>query len=221
MSGYETSSKNITPFILVLLVLFAWGYPIKGKADAMTPMDDNELQSISGGDAIQLTLRLRNNVGKDNTPDMACGGTPDPCRLGLEFVAREGNWLVLKDFYGSLAIEDARLEGAFLSNTGSSYRDLSRFEDADGNCLLSPCNPDGLPAIQLDYPFAKGPGEYQDMRTFLNIGRLAIEVDDGSTPGFMLDNNPGSALAFRMSDSASTNGDMQMRFDGRAFLYGF
>lgn len=221
MPDYETSSRYTAPFILALLVLFAFGYPVNGKADAMTPMEDNELQSISGGDAIQLTLRLRNNVGEDNTPDMACGGIPDPCRLGLEFVAREGNWLVLKDFYGSLAIEDVRLEGAFLSNTGSSYRDLSRFEDADGNCLLSPCNPDGLPAIQLDYPFAKGPGEYQDMHTFLNIGRMAVEVDDGSTPGFMLDNNPGSALAFRMSDSGSTNGDMQMRFDGRAFLYGF
>ena len=68
---------------------------------------------------------------------------------------------MLKEFYGSLAIEDVRLEGAYLSNSGSSYRDLSRFEDADGNCLLSPCNPDGLPAIQLDYPFAKGPGEYR------------------------------------------------------------
>ncbi len=187
----------------------------------MVPLNDNELQSVTGGDAIQLTLRLRNNVGEDNAPDIACGGTPDPCRMGLEFVAREGNWLVLKEFYGSLAIEDVRLEGAYLSNSGSSYRDLSRFEDADGNCLLSPCNPDGLPAIQMDYPFAKGPGEYRDMHTFLNIGRMAVEVDDGATPGFMLDNNPGSALAFRMSDSASANGDMQMRFDGRAFLYGF
>jgi hypothetical protein len=221
MSGYDARSKYATPFLVALMMFFWGGYPSKVTADAMVPLNDSELQSVSGGDAIQLTLRLRNNVGEDNTADMACGGTPDPCRLGLEFVAREGNWLMLKDFYGSMAIEDVRLEGAFLSNTGSSYRDLSRFEDADGNCLLSPCNPDGLPAIQLDYPFAKGPGEYQDMHTFLNIGRMAVEVDDGSTPGFMLDNNPGSALAFRMSDSGSTNGDMQMRFDGRAFLYGF
>lgn len=217
----EVSTKYIIPAVMGMLLLLTLVFPKKGLSDAMVPLNDSELQSVSGGDAIQLTLRLRNNVGEDNSPDTACGGTPDPCRLGLEFVAREGNWLVLKDFYGSLAIEDVRLEGAFLSNTGSSYRDLSRFEDADGNCLLSPCNPDGLPAIQLDYPFAKGPGEYQDMHTFLNIGRMAVEIDDGSTPGFMLDNNPGSALAFRMSDSGSTNGDMQMRFDGRAFLYGF
>jgi len=206
----EVSTKYIIPAVMGMLLLLTLVFPKKGLSDAMVPLNDSELQSVSGGDAIQLTLRLRNNVGEDNSPDTACGGTPDPCRLGLEFVAREGNWLVLKDFYGSLAIEDVRLEGAFLSNTGSSYRDLSRFEDADGNCLLSPCNPDGLPAIQLDYPFAKGPGEYQDMHTFLNIGRMAVEID-----------NPGSALAFRMSDSGSTNGDMQMRFDGRAFLYGF
>ncbi len=221
MSGYGMPSKYIPFMFVALWLLLSIIYPQTGKTDSMVPLNDSELQSVIGGDAIQLTLRLRNNVGEDNAPDTACGGTPDPCRLGLEFVAREGNWLVLKEFYGSLAIEDVRLEGAYLSNSGSSYRDLSRFEDADGNCLLSPCNPDGLPAIQLDYPFAKGPGEYQDMHTFLNIGRMAVEVDDGATPGFMLDNNPGSAMAFRMSDSASANGDMQMRFDGRAFLYGF
>ena len=211
----RTLSRLImVPTVTLLLSLFAYG-------QGMKPMVDSELQAIRGGDAIQLTLRLRNNVNENNTPDVSCGGSPDPCRLGLEFVAREGNWLVLKDFYGSLAIEDVRLEGAFLSPGSSSYRDLSRFEDADGNCLLSLCNPDGLPAIQIEYPFAKGPGEYQDMHTFLNIGRMAVEVDDGATPGFMLDNNPGSALAFRISDSATPNGDMQMRFDGRALLYGF
>ena len=221
MAGREISSQHFNPLIPMVLVLISIGYSIKAQAESMIPMADHELQSVSGGDAVQLTLRFRNNVDENNVPDMACGGTPDPCRLGLEFVAREGNWLVMKDFYGSLAVEDIRFEGAFLSNSSSPYRDLSRFEDADGNCLLSPCNPDGLPAILVDYPFAKGPGDYQDLHAFVNIGRMAVEVDDGTTPGYLLDNNPGSALAFRMSDSGSTNGDMQMRFDGRAFLYGF
>ena len=161
MSGYGMPSKYIPVLLVPLWLLLSVFYPQIGKTDSMVPLEDNELQLVTGGDAIQITLRLRNNVGENNTPDIGCNGTPDPCRLGLEFVAREGNWLVLKEFYGSLAIEDVRLEGAYLSNSGSSYRDLSRFEDADGNCLLSPCNPDGLPAIQLDYPFAKGPGEYR------------------------------------------------------------
>lgn len=119
MAGREISSQHFNPLIPMVLVLISIGYSIKAQAESMIPMADHELQSVSGGDAVQLTLRFRNNVDENNVPDMACGGTPDPCRLGLEFVAREGNWLVMKDFYGSLAVEDIRFEGAFLSNSSS------------------------------------------------------------------------------------------------------
>ena len=191
------------------------------EAEGLEPLQDNELQLISGGDAIQLTVRLRNNVDDSNNPIGCVPGTLNPCRLGLEFTDREGKWLMLKEFYGTIAIEDMRLQGATLSTSNSSYRDISRFEAPDGTCLLSGCSPNGLTAIMLTYPNAKGAGEYNDMTTFLNIGRMALEFDDSGTPGYMLDNNPGSALAFRVSDSGSTNGSMQMRFDGSALIYGF
>ncbi len=190
-------------------------------ADSLTPMADTELSAISGGDAIQLTLRLRNNVDANNDPLGCTPGTLNPCRLGLEFTDREGKWLMLKEFYGTIALEDMRLEGVTLDDDDSSYRDESRFEAANGNCLLAGCDPNGLTAIQLTYPQAKGAGEYNDMTTFLNIGRMALEFDTPGDPGYMLDNNTGSALAFRASDSASTNGSMQMRFEGRAMIYGF
>lgn len=191
-------------------------------ASGLEPMADNELGAISGGDAIQLTVRLRNNVDASNTPIGCVPGTLNPCRLGLEFTDREGKWLMLKEFYGTIAIEDMRLQGATLSAGNSAYRDTSRFEASDGTCLLSACDPNGLAAIMLTYPNAKGAGEYSDMSTFLNIGRMALEFDvDASTPGYMVDNNAGSALAFRISDSGSTNGAMQMRFDGSAKIYGF
>ena len=73
---------------MTLFVLFGFGHPVNGKADSMTPMDENELQSISGGDAIQLTLRLRNNVGEDNLPDTACG--IGICGAGRELAGTEG-----------------------------------------------------------------------------------------------------------------------------------
>lgn len=192
-------------------------------AAGLQPLEDTELGAISGGDAIQLTVRLRNNVDATNTPIGCIPGTLNPCRLGLEFTDREGKWLMLKEFYGTIAIEDARMQGGFLSDNNSSYRDTDRFLAADeATCLLSGCNPNGQAAIMLTYPNAKSAGEYNDMTTFLNIGRMALEFDvDASTPGYMVDNNSGSALAIRMSDSGSVNGAAQMRFDGSAMIYGF
>ncbi len=218
MKAIKNHLKNKLPSLLFVISL-----PISClvQAAGLEPLKDIELQSISGGDAIQLTVRLRNNVDASNNPIGCVPGTLNPCRLGLEFTDREGKWLMLKEFYGTIAIEDMRLQGATLRNSNSSYRDTSRFEASDGACLLSACNPNGLTAIMLTYPNAKAAGEYSDMTTFLNIGRMALEFDNGATPGYMVDNNSGSALAFRISDSASSNGAMQMRFDGSAMIYGF
>ena len=195
----------------------------------LEPMNDSELEAVSGGDAIQLTLRLRNNVGPDNSPLYQADGETllcDPatynlCRLGLQFEGQDNTWLMLKEFYGSLLVEDMRLEGATLDSGGTIYRDLSRFQGSDGGCLIDSCNPDGLAAIQVTYPFGKNPGEYSDLKTFLNIGRLAVEYDDGSTPGYLQNQNAGSAFAYRISDSETPNGYMQMHFQGRAMIYGF
>lgn len=213
----STWTREKVFFLFLLMVTGQSG------AEGLHPMEDDELQAISGGDAIQLTVRLRNNVDASNSPIGCTPGTLNPCRLGLEFSAREGKWLMLKEFYGTIAIEDARLQGGFLSSGDSSYRDTDRFLAADGaTCLLASCDPNGQAAIMLTYPNAKAAGEYSDMTTFLNIGRMALEFDvDAATPGYMIDNNQGSALAVRMSDSESVNGAAQMRFDGSAMIYGF
>lgn len=214
--------KTVFNAMFMSLSLLAIGFIQPVVGDSMTPMRDSELGNISGGDAIQLTLRLRNNVDASNTPIGCVPGTLNPCRLGLEFTDREGKWLMLKEFYGTIAIEDMRLQGGTLSTANSSWRDTARFEASNGTCLLSACNPNGLTAIMLTYPSAKGAGEYNDMSTFLNIGRMALEFDvDASTPGYMLNNNSGSALAVRMSDSGAVNGAAQMRFEGTAMIYGF
>ena len=102
-----------------------------------------------------------------------------------------------------------------------------------GNCD----GPYDLGAIEMRYPSSKGEGEYNDMRTFLNIGKMTVEVnkpgaafsdpdnphilDDVADYGFKQDETDGVANAFRISDSSGPNANMQVRFDGRTLIYGF
>ncbi|MCC1498069.1 hypothetical protein [Alcanivorax sp. 1008] len=190
-------------------------------APSMQALDEAELEQVVARQGIMFDIRSRNNVDAANNP-IGCVGALNPCRVGLEFTARAGKWLMLKDYYGTLEIESLRLDAAFLSAGSSPYFDASRFLAADGvTCLVVACNPSGAPGIMFTYPENKGAGVYNDLTTFLNIGRVAIEFDSGLTPGYMRDVNTGSVLAFRASDASAPNASMQMRFDGRAIVYGF
>jgi len=192
-------------------------------ASTLVPLDDAELESVTARDGIMFDIRSRNNVDASNNP-IGCAGLLNPCRMGMEFTDRPGKWLMIKDFYGTLNLNSLRLDAAFMPSVNTVYYDPSRFLASDGvTCLVPGCNPNGAPGIQLSYPSlpSKAAGVYDDMVTFLNIGRLAIEFDSGPTPGYMQDNNTGSVFAFRASDSSATNADMRIRFDGRAVVYGF
>lgn len=188
---------------------------------SMQAMDESEMEGVVAQQGIMFDIRSRNNVDAANNP-IGCAGILNPCRVGLEFTARAGKWLMLKDYYGTLEIDSLRLDAAFLSASSSVYFDSSRFLAADGlTCLVSGCNPSGAPGIMFTYPVNKAAGVYNDLTTFLNIGRVAIEFDSGLTPGYMRDVNTDSVLAFRASDASAANASMQMRFDGRAIVYGF
>jgi len=227
--------------------LFIWIFaPIQVAAETLRPMQDEELEAVTGKNAIQLSLKMHNNVEVQDDNHVALShcntapGTYNPCRLGMEFVDKERNWLVMKEFYGYLNLVDIRLEGVKLpssSTAHSSYYDPDRFKREDGTCMIAGCDPRGLAAIEMTYTSAKGTGEYGDMLTFLNVGRMTVEVNDpgatysdASNPhtpddiadfGFMQEQNQGVANAFRISDSAGPNANMQVRFDGRALIYGF
>lgn len=189
----------------------------------MVPLDDAEMGTVVAQDGIMFDIRSRNNVDASNNP-IGCSGLLNPCRMGLEFTDRPGKWLMIKDFYGTLNLNSIRLDATSMPAANTPYYDPARFLASDGvTCLVPGCNPNGDLAMMLTYPTvaSKAPGVYDDMVTFLNIGRLAIEFDAGATPGYMLDNNPGSVFAYRASDSSATNADMRIRFDGRAMIYGF
>lgn len=229
-----------------LFCTFCWLLLFTGIAEgrSLQPLDDAELESVTGQNAIQLSVKLHNNVEiQDNNHVAMAHCTPNgvgysPCRLGMEFVDKERNWLVMKQFYGYLNLTDIRLEGISLPSTNSVYYDANRFKREDGTCMISgTCNPRGLAAIEMRYPSSKGVGEYLDMQTFLNIGAMVVEVNnpaasysDAANPnrpdnvsdyGFMRDQTSGVANAFRISDSTGPNANMQVRFDGSTVIYGF
>ena len=229
-----------------LILPFLFFVVIEAKSADLVPLNDAEMEGVTGQNAIQISLKMHNNVEVQDDNHVALShcntapGTYNPCRLGMEFVDKERNWLVMKEFYGYLNLVDIRLEGVRLPSTSTAhtaYYDPDRFKREDGTCMIAGCDPRGLAAIEMTYPSAKGTGEYGDMLPFLNVGRMTVEVndpganysdmtkphtpDDISDFGFMQEQNEGIANAFRISDSTGQNANMQVRFDGRALIYGF
>lgn len=193
---------------------------VANTAHALEPVSDDELATVTGTEGVQLTLRLRNNIDESGAP-IGCTGNLNACRMGLEFSGREGIWLMLKDYYGHLEINDIRLEGDVLPSTATAYADPDRFLSTEGDCLLTDCDPSGLQAVRISYPFNKGAGEYNDLNLLVNIGRTALEFDDGATPGYMRDAAPGSVLGFRMADSTALNAPSRSKLMGNAYVFGF
>lgn len=200
----------------LLLLLFVIALPVK----ALEPMTDMDLEQVSGREGMQLTLRLRNNVDESLNP-VGCSGSLNACRMGLEFAGRDGIWLMLKDYYGYISFNSIRLDGAEMPSSYTGFEDADRFLGLDGSCLIASCDPRSLKAVKVSYPFSKAVGEYDDMLLLMNIGRTALEFDDGATPGFQRDAASGSVLGFRMSDSSSLNAPARARFDGSAYVFGF
>ena len=190
------------------------------SAQALELVQDDDLAAVTGQEGMQLTLRLRNNVDENYNP-LGCSGPLNPCRMGLEFSGREGIWLMLKDYYGYISFNSIRLDGTELPSAFTGWQDTDRFRGLDGSCLVALCDPRGLTAVQVRYPFSKGVGEYNDMVLLTNIGRTALEFDNGGTPGYMRDAAAGSVLGFRTADSGGLNEPARARFDGSAYVFGF
>ncbi len=213
-----------------LLATFLLGTCIAHADTGLTALDDGEMSGINGQQGVLINLNFRNNVDASNAP-MGCTavvGTPNPCRLGLEFAARAGKWVMLKEYYGTLQIKNLRMDAGFLPTTATAYANTSRFQDGSGTCLLAGatgCSPAGLPAVLMSYPDADAPAVYDDLLSFLNIGRVWIEsdtaVEPAGTRGFDRDTTLNSMMGVRMSDSSALNASARMRFRGTAYVYGF
>ena len=211
-------------FFLFLCVSFAHA------ENNLTALDDGEMSGINGQQGALINLNFRNNVTTSNAP-IGCTvavGSPNPCRFGLEFAARAGKWVMLKEYYGTLQIKNLRMEAGFLPSTATAYANTDRFKDGSGTCLLvgAPgCSPKGLPTVLMSYPDTDAPAVYDDMLSLLNIGRVWIESDTAIEPagirGFDRDTTLSSMMGVRMSDSSALNASARMRFRGTAYVFGF
>jgi len=213
--------------LLMALVTSALFTSAHATEAGMTALSESELATVSGQEGVLLNLNFRNNVDASNTP-IGCTpvvNTPNPCRLGLEFAARAGKWLMLKEYYGTFQIKDLRMDGTFLPTTSTAYTNSSRFQDRTGACLIALCDPRGLHSIKFSFPGTDAPATYDDFLSFLNIGRTWLEFDTAVEPagtrGFDRDTTLNSALGVRMSDSTSLNAPAKMRFRGTGYVYGF
>ncbi len=210
----------LKPLVLSLALLASSGL------QALEALDDGALAEVRGQQGVLLNIKLRNNVDASNTPIgcTAAVGTPNPCRMGLEFAARAGTWLMLKEYYGIFQLKNLRLDTTFLP-ANTSYYNSSRFRDGSNNCLLPSCNPSSRPAIKMGFPGTDGTAVYDDFLSFMNIGRLWLEFDTAVEPagtrGFMRDTSLNSVMGSRMSDSGALNAAAKMRFMGTAYVYGF
>jgi len=210
----------------------------RAETAAMQALDEDEMSGVTGMQGVVLEFKLRNNVNAAFTPigcTVAVGtpfGTPNPCRMGLEFAARNGVWLMLKEFYGTLHLKDIRMDAGFMPAANTAYYNVARFRDVLGADLIAGANPTNDPAILMTYPDADAQGTYDDMLSFLNIGRAWLEFDcnpagagatlcNPATSGYNRDTTLDSALSIRMADSGALNAPAKMRFWGTAYVFGF
>lgn len=218
----------------IVRALLTAGVLLGGQAHAqgLVALSDQEMAAQDAREGVLLNVSLLNNMTRNSSgalvPDSKCSASipANPCRMGLE-IAQRGTWFMAKEFYGSLQIKDLRMDSGFLPATASGFQNYERFKDGAGNCLLSGqpagCNPSGLAAIQAGYPSSNDLTStvYDDILSFMNIGRTWLEFTNGPTEGYMRDTSPNSVFGIRLSDSRALNEPAHMRFRGTAYVFGF
>lgn len=199
-------------------------------ANALESIPDNELSDVSAQQGVALDLEFRMNTDANSAPLASlgnCTGTTaaNKCKMAIHLNNRDsggGEWLVLKDIYGSFIIKNLYIDAASLPAAASPYANDSRFLDQAGTV----CLPDGLgasgcaarlqgkPTLSMQYPGLYTVFE-SDVQVHLNIGRAAIEY--GAT-GYNNDLR-GSFMGVLVSDTTQTRAKIDI--DGKIQLYGF
>lgn len=205
--------RIIVSACLFILSTGSWAFEV---------LSDEDLSSAMAQDGIAMQIELRANANSDGTPLMfapfnGCSGNNNPCKLGLEFAGRPGQWVMLKDYYFLLRYVDLWLDAGQTPAASTPYRNLSRFTDGAGNQLLA--DPNGKSGLVLSFPVKTG---YQDIQASLNIGRVSAEFDaTGSCTGagYLCDNATGSVLGFRISNMMGQSAGINV--DGKMTLFGF
>lgn len=200
----------------------------------MQELDDNILQSIAGREGVSLDIEVRLNTDAAGVPLASlssCSGNNNPCKLAIAFNNRPDKWLMLKDYYGTLFIPKLYIDKTSAPATVSAYKELARFQDKNGGCLLGAgkttacvdADIQNHPALKLSSPGATGTFE-SDILANLFIGRVAIETTDTSTtpatPGYDRDAN-GTFLGLQLRDTSTSAPQAKIDVDGHIAMFGF
>lgn len=219
---------------LLVATLFACvavhGSPLESLAD-----EDLSGVVAQQGVAVDLDFFLNSDpaTGAPLASLGSCTGTTSAngCRIGLQFNNRlngGGEWLALKDVYGSIQVRDLWIDGAFSQTTASPYANDSRFLDGTGTvCLPSGGAAAGCaaqvlndPLLQLSFKSAEASGTSYvtfepDIQYHLNVGRMAVEY---GANGYAADAR-GSFMGILVSDTQQLRAKIDI--DGRIFMSGF
>lgn len=183
---------NVLRFLMIMVL--AWG-PARVCLADMAPLSDASLSDVSGGgNGIDFEIYDQINTDQAGAPLAAFGtgcvgntdqqGGTSPCTasLALQFSGREGTWLLLKNYYGSISIPDLHLDAYVNPVTNTSYYNAGRFKNSSAVCIgdISTCNPAGMGSFSFSFPSSSSIS-FSDMGLYLNIGRMAVEFDSTST----------------------------------------
>lgn len=206
---------------LLLMMSLAAGW---AQAEAI-PMNDRELDETVAQEGVAIDLEMRWNANADGTPLAAapynnCTGNGNGCRIAWQANNRTNEWVVFKDFYMLVRLNNIRLDATTLPAVSSPYADATRFQNSSGVCIVAGCNPNGLPALMLS--FAGNATTTEVDYEILANARLSMEV---SATGYSADTNQGYN-GFRVADSngaysAGQNLPAKIDMDGRVMIYGF
>lgn len=207
---------------LALLALLA-----PAPALALEPLADGDLAQTTGQEGIAMFAELRINADTNGTPLTGagmlaanpaaftnCGSLTNfsstGCRMALKFANRNelsGEWLVLKNFYGTLKVPLMYINSSFTPASPTPYQNLDRFKDENGVPLLA--SPYGIAALQVEFP--------QDIEMWnVTIGGMAIEY---GASGY-LNNTNGSFGGIKISNSVP-NTPALITAQGTMSIFGF
>lgn len=212
--------------VSLAMVLAMLSMPL--MAGELRALDDNELSDVTGQEGIALDVELRINTDASGAPLASlndCSGVGNPCTLAVQFNNRlggGGEWLVLKDTYGLLRVNNLWLDAGETPLLSSLYPNPRRFLSQDGSSCLTGqgsapnCTANGLPALTMTFPGTVGVFE-TDVDWSLNIGRMAVQYGaEGFLPG---NDNNRSFVGIRIDDRIHDHARIDI--DGSVSLIGF
>lgn len=194
---------------VLLLSTCLWFFCAPTFAVGLQSLDDAAMGEVTGQAGIAVDLELRINTDDNFSPLSNldyCHGLANDCRMAFQFHNRNsggGEWIVWKDFYATLKINDLWIDAGQTRTTASGFQDdvaNNRFiSGTTGDCLLDSglsaanCYQGalGMPMLSLTFN--------QPMELFLNLGAVAVEYGE---QGYLLDAQ-SAALGLRIADTGT------------------